>query len=180
MAPDEVAIKSRAITNGDALDSAITGYRDGTNRIYGLAGNDYLYGGALADTLDGGVGNDSNFFDRSFGIDTIADYETAANSDSIGIGGSIASSQLWFTKTNSDLQIRVIGTGDQITVKNWYSSTAYQAEQIKASDNKVLVSNKVDSLVQAMAAFTPPPLGQTTLPANYQSSVNASLAASWQ
>ena len=56
---DEAAIKSRVITNGDTSANSISGYNDGTNRIYGLDGNDYLYGGALADTLDGGIGDDN-------------------------------------------------------------------------------------------------------------------------
>ncbi len=56
---DEAAIKARVITNGTAGNDSISGYDDGTNRIFGLDGNDYLYGGALADQIDGGIGNDS-------------------------------------------------------------------------------------------------------------------------
>ncbi len=56
---DEAAIKARVITNGTVNGDSISGYNDGTNRIFGLDGNDYLYGGALADQIDGGIGNDS-------------------------------------------------------------------------------------------------------------------------
>ncbi|MFN7483896.1 MAG: calcium-binding protein, partial [Betaproteobacteria bacterium] len=51
---DEAAIKVRVNTYGDEGDNSIYGYNDGTNRIYGLGGNDYLQGGALDDLVDGG------------------------------------------------------------------------------------------------------------------------------
>jgi hypothetical protein len=38
----------------------------------------------------------------------------------------------------------------------------------------------VNQLVQAMAAFAPSAMGETTLPANYQSSLNSVIAANWQ
>ncbi|MGC4096185.1 MAG: calcium-binding protein [Nitrospira sp.] len=56
---DEAAIKARVITVGTADPNHITGYNDGTNRIYGLDGNDSVSGGALADLVDGGNGNDA-------------------------------------------------------------------------------------------------------------------------
>ncbi len=56
---NEADIKSRVITKGDVGNDNITGYSDGTNRIYGLDGNDTLYGGTLADTIEGGIGNDT-------------------------------------------------------------------------------------------------------------------------
>jgi Ca2+-binding RTX toxin-like protein len=56
---DAAAIKSRAITYGDANDNTIGSISNLSNRIYGLGGNDQLYGQNLADTLDGGAGNDS-------------------------------------------------------------------------------------------------------------------------
>ena len=55
---DEAAIKARVITHGTTLADRISGYDDGTNRIFGLEGDDYLAGGVLADQLDGGAGND--------------------------------------------------------------------------------------------------------------------------
>jgi Ca2+-binding RTX toxin-like protein len=52
-------INNILVRYGDASANSITGYSDGTNRIYGLDGNDNLYGGALADTIDGGIGDDN-------------------------------------------------------------------------------------------------------------------------
>ena len=43
----------------------------------------------------------------------------------------------------------------------------------------MLLSSQVDALVSAMAAFAPPPAGQMTLAANYQTALSPVLAASW-
>jgi Ca2+-binding RTX toxin-like protein len=62
---DLAAIKARVTTYGDynpvifGVNDSISGFRDSTNRIYGLEGNDNLSGGELDDLLDGGNGNDS-------------------------------------------------------------------------------------------------------------------------
>ncbi|MFM9928440.1 calcium-binding protein, partial [Variovorax sp. H27-G14] len=56
---DEASIKSRVITNGNADADSITGYQDGTNRIFGMDGNDYLTGGRWADIINGGIGDDT-------------------------------------------------------------------------------------------------------------------------
>lgn len=66
---DEAAIKARVITVGTTGNNTITGYNDGTNRIYGFDGNDSLTGGALADFIDGGNGNDT--LDGKAGNDTL-------------------------------------------------------------------------------------------------------------
>jgi len=56
---------------------------------------------------------------------------------------------------------------------------ANQVESVKLSDGKTLAASKVQGLVDAMAAFTPPATGQTTLPANYQTALNNVIASSW-
>lgn len=75
-------IAAKAITNGTVGNDNISGYNDGTNRIFGLDGNDILSGGALndqidggkgADTLYGGNGNDSYLFNLGDGADTIVE-----------------------------------------------------------------------------------------------------------
>jgi hypothetical protein len=43
-----------------------------------------------------------------------------------------------------------------------------------------LLDSKVDTLVQAMAAFAPPAAGQTTLPPAYQTALASVIAANWQ
>jgi hypothetical protein len=44
----------------------------------------------------------------------------------------------------------------------------------------MLMQNKVDQLVEAMAQFTPPAVGETTLSAEYQKTLAPVIAASWQ
>ena len=73
----------------------------------------------------------------------------------------------------------MIGTTDQVTINNWYTSASNQVEQIKASDGKVLLNNEVAALVSAMSAFTAPAAGTTTLPTSYQTALNPVLAANW-
>jgi len=53
-------------------------------------------------------------------------------------------------------------------------------EQFKTADGKTLPSSQVATLVTAMAAFTPPTSGQTTLPANYQTTLLPVINANWQ
>ncbi|MDI1258086.1 calcium-binding protein [Aquabacterium sp.] len=68
---------------------------------------------------------------------------------------------------------------DKFTINNWYANAANQVESVKLSDGKTLTPSNVDNLVNAMASFTPPALGQTTLPANYQTALNPVIAANW-
>jgi hypothetical protein len=42
-----------------------------------------------------------------------------------------------------------------------------------------LLSSQVDALVSAMAAFSPPPPGQTTLTPEQQSALSPVIAANW-
>ncbi|XVN15290.1 calcium-binding protein [Pseudomonas corrugata] len=57
---------------------------------------------------------------------------------------------------------------------------AQHIEQFRTADGKVLLENQVDQLVGAMAAFAPPAPGETSLPQNYQASLNAVIASNWQ
>ena len=65
------------------------------------------------------------------------------------------------------------------TLTNWYLGNQYHVEQFKTSDGKVLLDSAVQNLVQAMAAFSPPAAGQTTLAANYATALNPVIAANW-
>ncbi|WP_395352726.1 beta strand repeat-containing protein [Variovorax sp. UC122_21] len=151
----------------------------GANGLTGGAGNDTLNGGAGADTLAGGVGNDTYVLGRGYGIDTITENDaTAGNTDVAQFAADIAIDQLWFQKVGNNLEVSVIGSTDKFTLSNWYLGDQYQVEQFKAG-GKTLLDSQVQNLVQAMAGFAPPAAGQTTLPANYQSSLAPVLAANW-
>ena len=94
-------------------------------------------------------------------------------------GADIAADQLWFRQVGSSLEVSVIGSIDKFTVSNWYSGSAYHVEQFKTADGKMLLDSQVQALVSAMAAFTPPAAGQTTLPPDYQAALNPLIASSW-
>jgi len=105
---------------------------------------------------------------------------TAGNSDKLVFEGAISSTQLWLSRAGSSLVVSVIGTADKFTVLNWYLGSSYRVENIVAGGNgKTLAADKVQNLVNAMASFTPPPLGQTTLSTAYDKALASMIAANW-
>jgi hypothetical protein len=72
-----------------------------------------------------------------------------------------------------------IGSTEGVSITNWYASSFQQIECFRSADGKVLLNANVDALVNAMAAFSPPSLGQTSLSDNYLSVLNPVIAASW-
>ena len=151
------------------------------NTLTGNAGNDTLDGGAGADSLIGGTGNDAYILGRGYGADTVTENDaTVGNTDVASFLSGIATDQIWFRHVGSDLEVSVIGTSDKLTIKSWYSGAAYHVEQFKTADNRTLLDTRVENLVTAMAAFSPPAAGQTTLPSNYQTALSPVIAANWQ
>jgi Ca2+-binding RTX toxin-like protein len=165
---------------GNALANVLTG-NSGNNTLTGNAGNDTLDGQAGADTLVGGTGNDTYLLGRGHGAELIQENDTTAGNTDIGqFLESIAPEQIWFQQSGSNLIASVIGTPDQFTIQNWYSGTQYRLEQFRTEDGQTLMEAQVQNLVDAMAAFSPPPPGQETLPPEYATQLNPVIAASWQ
>ena len=79
----------------------------------------------------------------------------------------------------NNLEVDIIGTSDKFTLTKWYLGNQYHVEQFKTSDGKVLLDSQVQALVQAMAAFSPPAAGQTTLTSAQQATLNPVIAANW-
>lgn len=155
--------------------------KGGNDTIYGYGGNDILDGGTGNDTLQGGMGDDTYCFGRGYGSDTIVENDaTAGNTDVALFTAGIAADQLWFKRTGKSLEVSIIGTGDTLSIQNWYSGSQCHVEQFKTADGKVLLDSQVNALVSAMAAFTPPASGQTTLPPDYQTALAPVIAANWQ
>ncbi|XXD87305.1 putative Ig domain-containing protein [Pseudomonas sp. Z4-20] len=167
---------------GNSLNNTITG-NQGNNILSGGAGNDVLIGNAGSDTLNGGTGNDTYQLSRGFGSDTLVDSDaTSGNLDSVYFMNDIMSDQLWFSKAagSNDLKIAVIGTSDNFLIKDWYVSSANHVEQLKSADGKTLTDSNVQNLVNAMASFSPPAQGETTLSASYHTALDATIAANWK
>jgi hypothetical protein len=137
--------------------------------------------------LIGGLGNDTYVFGLSSGTDTIVDTDsTVGNVDTISVAAGVVKEQLWFSQSGNDLVMAIIGTGDKSIIKDWYavgtagaSTTQNQIEQITLSNGNTLANTQVNSLVQAMAAYTPPAMGVTTLSPTYQASLATVIANSW-
>jgi hypothetical protein len=91
----------------------------------------------------------------------------------------VAVDQLWFRRVSNNLEVSIIGTGDRASITNWYSGNQYKLEQFQVSDGQALLMAQVDILVNAMAAFAPPPMGQTTLTPDQQASLASVIAANW-
>ena len=177
------------IYGGDGNDSLVGGIGndsltgDGNSGLFGSStgtapGNDVYRGGVGADSLvdSSTTSNDTFIWGRGEGADTLSD---AGGTDQLSVLAGVTSDQVWLRHVGNNLEISVIGTSDTFTVNNWYTATANQVESIQLSDGKTLASGNVQNLVNAMASFTPPAAGQTTLPANYQTSLNPVIAANW-
>lgn len=179
---------------GDGNDTLFA--NDAGNFLYGGRGNDTLTGGAGNDILDGGQGN--NTLTGGGGYDT---YRYAANDGSLTInngvvpvfdgmpsgeielGDGFSSSNLWFQKAGSDLQITELGTKNQVTVTGWFAHRYYRLDRIVLADGTILAEMPINVMADAMTAyasansnFNPQADGQT-MPTD--AAVTAALNAGW-
>jgi len=137
---------------GGAGDDFIFGLA-GTDTIYGDDGNDRLFGEGQSDSLFGGAGNDlldagdsGDFLDggtgndiligglgadrytirRDSGADAVYNYDDDNAVDTVvydNSAGTIAKTDLWFTKSGKDLLVKILGTTTVTTIKDWFTTT---------------------------------------------------------
>ena len=91
----------------------------------------------------------------------------------------ITADQVWLRKSGNDLQVSLIGTTDSFNVQNWYTNTMNRIDSLQLADGKTLLASEVQTLVSAMAAFTPPAIGQTSLTTQQHAALDSVIAASW-
>ncbi len=163
---------------GTSGKDMLTGQSKADN-LSGLAGNDTLIGNQGNDTLIGGSGADTYRFKRGDGQDTVIENDLNILSRDVLAFGDVAANQLWFTRSGQSLVVSVIGTQDRVTVQDWFKGSAYRVEAFTSSDGRSLSSSKVNSLVSAMAKFSPPAEGTTTLPTATAKALQPVLASSW-
>lgn len=150
------------------------------NTLNGGGGDDTLNGGGGDDTLIGGDGNDRYVIARDSGMDrVIEDDDTAGNNDVVAFGAGVAADQLWFSRLGNDLEVRIIGTAGGVTISNWFLGARYRVEQFTTTQGAILREDKVEALVAAMAAMTPPPPGQSALTAAQALALKTVMSASW-
>jgi Ca2+-binding RTX toxin-like protein len=169
----------RGGAGSDTLDGG-----DGEDLLEGGDGADTLSGGSGNDTLVGGAGADTYLFGLGGGKDVIRENDaTPGVKDVLQLGGSISASQLWFRKVNAgaDLEIGILGTTDAVVVQGWYSNAAgARIEEIRTASGETLLQSQVDNLVNAMAAFAAPPVGQTELTREQKTGLIPTMWSSWQ
>jgi Ca2+-binding RTX toxin-like protein len=184
------AVADRLVfTDTSTGNQYLNGLQGVNNRIVGATG-DTINAGNLNDTITVGRNNTLN---AGAGIDTfivnpgtgrVSLTETPSksgglNQDVVRFGSGVASDQLWLRRVGNNLEVDVIGTTDALTLNGWYSGSGH-VHTLEAGDGKVLNDTRVANLVDAMAAFSPPPAGQTSLPAAIAQQLGPVLAASWQ
>ncbi|MEK7345847.1 MAG: calcium-binding protein [Pseudomonadota bacterium] len=180
------------LSGGAGNDTVYGG--DGDDVVAGDAGNDTLYGEAGADVMAGGAGDDwidagagddviigdtgNDTYQASTGQDIYRfgfgdGNDTYIGSEQAGINGTdvimlesgISKDSLWFERVGNDLVMRLLGSTDSMSFKNWYYSddpikraTANAPQRVvmgfQAGDD-MLSYNKVNSLVSAMNGLTP-------------------------
>ncbi|HMX99778.1 MAG TPA: Ig-like domain-containing protein, partial [Agitococcus sp.] len=169
----------------------------GNNIIYGNNGNNVLSGGAGSDSLNGGLGNDT--LDGGVGSDTLvgglgndvyllgvnSGRDIIDNKDSLGndillLSTGITTAQVWLRQLGNDLEVSIIGTANSSKIKGWYGTDpASRLDSIQLADGHSLLANNVQALVQAMAAFSMPSLGQTSLTLEQQNVLIPVIAQTW-
>jgi Ca2+-binding RTX toxin-like protein len=141
---------------------------------------DTLNGGSGTDTLEGGKHSDTYLYNRGNAHDLIVESDHGSDQDMLLFGQGISKDQLWFEQMGNDLNIRVIGTDDAVSIKDWYAGVDHKVERIETSNGALLVDNQVQQLVSAMAAFAPPGSGEWTLPQTLRDELEPVIANAWQ
>lgn len=123
---------------------------DGADNLQGGVGEDVFDGGAGNDTLIGnyydgywntynGVGNDVYLFGRGDGQDTIYDADsTAGNLDKLIFKAGVVPADVTLVRSASDLLVKINGTTDQVTIKNYFLSDGaggWTVEEIRFADD---------------------------------------------
>ena len=171
---------------GNSQNNIIYG-NSGNNQVFGDVGNDSLNGGAGNDLLDGGLGldtlvggagNDTYILGTNSNRDLINNNDATGN-DKLLFNAGINADQVWLRQLGNDLEVSIIGTANSVKVQNWYSNTANQLDSLQLADGKTLLANEVQTLVEAMAAFAAPALGQTSLTTAQHTALDSVIVASW-
>jgi Ca2+-binding RTX toxin-like protein len=152
----------------------------GNNTLTGGAGNDRLTGGTGNDTLTGGGGGDTYVFRLGDKKDTIYNADSGGT-DTLLFGSGIGADDVWLAHNGNDLLATIRGTGgsDSLRVKNWYTDSTTHLN-LKLSDGSVLAASQVQTLVQAMAAFTSSSGTPLTMSGTQEAKVETTIAANWK
>jgi Ca2+-binding RTX toxin-like protein len=116
---DRAAIFDAAWVRGTAAAETIWGTSDG-EVFDGKGGDDTLYGQGGGDTFVFGIGS---------GNDTVAESSADTGTDIVKLAG-LNSSDVMFSRSNNDLLVQIISSGETVKVANQFSGTN-GIEQVK-------------------------------------------------
>lgn len=165
------------ILQGQAGNDLLVGGA-GDDVLYGGTGNDELRGEAGHDLLGGGAGDDMYVFGMGDGKDTI-DNNDALGNDKLMLLSSDAQT-VWLRQLNNDLEVSFVGHQDSVTIKDWYAGASAQVDVIALNNGQTLIAADVQQLVNAMAQFSVPALGQTTLTNQQHQALDSIIATVWK
>lgn len=143
-------------------------------------GDDTLFNTSGDETLAGGSGNDIYLAGRGTGHDVIDNHGEGESNDKVVYDAGIQSDQLWFSQSGNGLDISVIGTNSKLTIADWFGGTENRVAEFHTADGNRLFASQVANLVQAMAAFSPPTLGQTELTVAEHQQLDLVIASNWK
>ena len=121
----------------------------------------------------------------SFGqtvINNLASDGSTTPEGEVDFGSSTTDENLWFVQNGSDLQVDLLGTSDQLTIKGWFSGNARaQVASFDTADGLKL-DTQVEQLVTAMATYsannpTFNPVTATQMPTD--TSLQNAIASAW-
>ncbi|MGL5839641.1 MAG: cadherin domain-containing protein [Sphingorhabdus sp.] len=175
----------------------------GNDRLFGEGASDTLYGGSGDDILDagdagdmlygdagndimiGGLGDDQYWLTRTSGADTIYNYSsTTTFDDVVQYSADITKADLWFTKVGGtkDLKVKVLGTGSQVIVKDWFFNTSatdftnagpqYVLRMFIAGQSTATTVDSLSQLLNVMKDIPEPPASIASLTAPQQAAIN--------
>ena len=139
---DTDTLKAKALVPTDNNDYIVGSDTDdnfdglgGDDFLYGNGGNDTLRGGAGDDYLDGGSGNDTYLFRSGDGDTAINNYDSAADSnDVLRFLEGIDPSDVRVSRSYTNLLLTLQSTGEAITVRNFFSDSAYELDAVEFAD----------------------------------------------
>lgn len=137
---------------GNSGDDQLHG-GDGRDSLYGGSGNDTLSGGSgVNDYLSGGAGNDTYLFRSGDSNTTIHNHDTEeGRNDVLRFSEGIEANDVGATRSGNALVLTVQGTGETITVQNYFSGDGaggYALDAIEFSDGTVWDVEQLKDRVQ--------------------------------
>lgn len=183
----DISFADGTVWDQSAISDAVSTFTwTGSSSNATLTGNDYgtniFQLGDGSEVANGGARNNVYQVSSSTGQATINLPASASSKNELDFTGGITDDQLWFAQSGNDLNIDLLGTTTEVTLKNWFAGGGNEVQEITAGGLKI--DSQVSQLVQAMATysgvnpgFDPTSASVHTLPND--AALQNSMAAAW-